>query len=132
MFWFIVLLLVVGAGFYFYQKMMAIEREIRAEQEAEGGHKAPVKESEKPSVDLSEMSPFDMENSSSTTPPEQSTMEETITAAVTKEPGTKQTDLYTLFPDLSKKQLQKTIKKMSDDGILRREKQGSSYLLYLA
>ncbi|MCW8891926.1 MAG: hypothetical protein OQL18_01250, partial [Deltaproteobacteria bacterium] len=35
MFWFIVLLLIVGAGFYFYQKMMTIEREIRAEQDGE-------------------------------------------------------------------------------------------------
>ena len=34
MFWFIVLLLVVGAGFYFYQKLISIEREIHAEQEA--------------------------------------------------------------------------------------------------
>ena len=35
MFWFVLLLLLVGAGFYFYRKMMSIEREIRAEQEVE-------------------------------------------------------------------------------------------------
>ena len=45
MFWFIILLLFVGAGFYFYQKMMAIEREIRAEQEIE---KVPVAAAQEP------------------------------------------------------------------------------------
>ena len=41
MFWFIVLLLVAGAGFYFYQKLSTIEREIRAEQDAERARSMP-------------------------------------------------------------------------------------------
>ncbi|WP_321370307.1 hypothetical protein [uncultured Desulfuromusa sp.] len=132
MFWFVFLLLLLGAGFYFYQKMMSIEREIRAEQEAEGGSAAQVQEPEKSSVDLPEMKPFDKDNNSATTTPEQTAAEKVIISAVTKSPGTKQTDLYVLFPDTGRKQLQQTIKNMADNGVLRREKQGSSYLLYLA
>ena len=131
MFWFVVLLLVVGAGFYFYQKMMAIEREIRAEQVAENEHVSPEPEPEPENLAAKPTS-LDKENGSATAVQEQSPIEEAIISAVAEKPGIKQTDLYPLFADTSKKQLQKLIKNMSDNGVLRREKQGSSYLLYCA
>ena len=58
------------------------------------------------------------------------TLEETILAEVTKQPGIKQTELYLFFAATNKKQLQQLIKEMADNGVLRREKQASSYLLY--
>ena len=135
MFWFVVLLLFVGAGFYFYQKMMTIEREIRAEQEVEKAHTAKEKGTEKQTEETPQSTVFDSEGSF---PPavsevvEATTLEETILAEVLKKPGIKQTDLYPLFADTNKKQLQQLIKKMADTKTLRREKQGSSFLLYSA
>jgi len=132
MFWFIILLLVVGTVFYFYQKMMAIEREIRAEQGAEDEHVSAAPEPEPRTDDFLKTSAFDKESNSAAVISEQITIEETIISAVVKSPGIKQTDIYLLFADTGKKQLQKIIKNMADNGVLRREKQGSSYLLYCA
>ena len=135
MFWFIVLLLFVGAGFYFYQKMMAIEREIRAEQEAGNIHVTTTASPESQTMETPQNTIFDSESSSSvdvTDTVESISMEDAVIAEVTKQPGLKQTELYLVFTDISKKQLQKLIKDMTDRGVLKREKQGSSYLLYPA
>ena len=132
MFWFIVLLLFVGAGFYFYQKMMTIEREIRAEQETEKIHVTATDSPENKSMDTPQNTIFDSESSPPVVATEISSQEETVLAEVTKQPGLKQTELYSIFADTNKKQLQKMIKEMTDRGVLRREKQGSSYLLYPA
>lgn len=133
MFWFIVLLLFVGAGFYFYQKMMTIEREIRAEQKIEKAHIAAVQEPDKRMEETPQKTVFDSETSPAPVVPERaetSSLEATIFAKVTEQPGIKQTELYPLFAATNKKQLQQSIKKMADKGVLRREKQGSSFLLY--
>ena len=133
MFWFIVLLLFVGAGFYFYQKMMAIEREIRVEQGADNEPVVPVQEREMQSEVMNQSTVFDPDSSLVSVESEMTdstSTEDTILVKVTEQPGIKQTELYPLFADTNKKQLQQSIKKMADDGILRREKQGSSYLLY--
>ncbi len=129
MFWFIVLLLVVGAGFYFYQKLISIEREIHAEQEA---YSVAVEEAEKSPVDVPP-APVDAGSSlesiaSENTEP--TSLAEAILAEVLKQAGVKQTDLYPLFADVNKKQLQRLIKELADNGRLRREKVSSSYLLY--
>lgn len=133
MFWFIVLLLFVGAGFYFYQKMMTIEREIRAEQEVEKGHVATEQVTDKQSEVTSQGTAFDSGDSFPPAAPEAvkaTTLEENILAEVVRKPGVKQTELYPLFVDTNKKQLQQLIKEMADTDVLRREKQGSSFLLY--
>ena len=133
MFWFIILLLVIGAGFYFYQKMMTIEREIHAEQEIEKARVVAVQEPEKQPEETPPNTVFDSENSPAPVEPERaeaSTLEATISVEVTKQPGIKQTELYPLFADTNRKQIQKLIKEMADKGVLRREKQGSSFLLY--
>lgn len=130
MFWFIVLLLVVGAGFYFYQKLISIEREIHAEQEA---YSATLKKAEMSPEDVSAAKGPDLEKSSSAVHPEKgeaTSLAEMVCAEVYKQGGIKQTDLYPLFAATNKKQLQRLIKELADDGRLRREKQGSSYLLY--
>ena len=129
MFWFIVLLLVVGAGFYFYQKLISIEREIHAEQEA---YSVAVQKAETPPVDASP-APVDagtMLESIASENTESASLEEAILAEVIRQAGIKQTDLYPLFADVNKKQLQRLIKELADNGRLRREKSRSSYLLY--
>jgi len=144
MFWVIVLLLLAGAGFYFYQKMMEIEKEIRAEQEAEkaGGvsQQAEVAKEESPAVAAAEeeysdppvVTP-DVEKMAAKAEPvsdEFLSLEDEILAAVNNLPGVKQTELYTSFADINRKQLQQLLKEMDDGGKLKREKKGSSYLLY--
>ena len=133
MFWFIILLLVIGAGFYFYQKIISIEREIHAEQELATAHNVPAQETEKQPADAPEMTVFDSGSSLETVAQksaEPSTLEKAILAEVIKQAGIKQTDLYPLFAATNKKQLQKLIKEMTDSGKLKREKKSSSYLLY--
>jgi hypothetical protein len=130
MFWFIVLLLVVGAGFYFYQKLISIEREIHAEQEV---YNASLQKVEKVPEGVSVAKDADSGNMSSVVTAEKGepiSLEEMICVEVNKQGGIKQTDLYPLFSATNKKQLQRLIKGLADDGRLRREKQGSSYLLY--
>ena len=133
MFWFIVLLLVAGAGFYFYQKMRTIEREIHAELESAKASIQPVHEPEKKQVKVPETAVLNSASHLATAvlaTPAPTTLRGTILAEVTKRPGMKQTELYPLFVDTNKKQLQQLIKDLADDGTLRREKQGSTYLLY--
>ena len=131
MFWFIVLLLFVGGGFYIYQKLMAIEREIRLEQEAE-----------QQQMSLSQAAEPDPLSGGQTVRPETSAdlepsehMPSTsvaggIMAAVASKPGIRQTELYMHIKEIDKKRLQQTLKEMADRGQIRREKKGSSYLLY--
>ena len=142
MFWFVVLLLLVGAGFYFYQKLTAIEAEIRAEQAAEKSEgTAPVAETRPqtetesqeeegivPPVVTSEVKK--MAAKVEPVADEGMGVEDEILAAVANLPGIKQTDLYESFPELDKKRLQQLIKELADSGRLARYKQGSSYLLY--
>lgn len=145
MFWFIVVLLIAGAGFYFYQKLMNIEREIRAEQEAgKAGSAAPqpsaagktepepVREEEATGPPVVTPEVEKMAAKATPVPDEGMTTEEEIVVAVTNLPGIKQTELYTSFPDIDKKKLQQMIKELADSGKLKREKQGSSYLLHPA
>jgi hypothetical protein len=130
MFWFIVLLLVVGAGFYFYQKLISIEREIHAEQEA---YTAALEKGETASEDVPVAKDSDLRNISTVVSPEKgvpTSLAEMVCAEVNKHAGIKQTDLYPMFSATGKKQLQRLIKNLADEGKLRREKQGSSYLLY--
>ena len=130
MFWFIVLLLVVGAGFYFYQKLISIEREIHAEQEA---YTVALQKAEKTPEEVPEAKEPDPETTPGTVTPQQdesNSLAEMICVEVNNQAGIKQTDLYPLFASTNKKQLQRLIKELSDDGRLRREKLGSSYLLY--
>jgi len=147
MFWVIVLLLLAGAGFYFYQKMMEIEKEIRAEQEAgqlSGDDKQAEAEEEETvvaveadaegAVDPPIVTP-EVEKMAAKAEPvvnESQGLESEILAAVKNLPGVKQTEIYTSFADINKKQLQLLLKEMDDSGKLKREKKGSSYLLYPA
>jgi hypothetical protein len=138
MFAFIVLLIVAGACFYFYQRLTALEQEIRAEQARARAAamtpeppKSPGKETPDPVVEKVEPAPAPVEEVVET-PAEPATLEDAILAEVAKNAGMKQTELYGLLGDTDKKQLQKIVKEMADSGRLKREKTGNSYLLYPA
>ena len=134
MFAFIVLLIVAGACFYFYQRLTALEQEIRAEQaRAKAAAVTPEPpsrpEKEEPASVVEKIEPA---ASVEAEPKEPESLEEEILAVVAKNSGMKQTELYGMFGDTDKKQLQKTLKEMADSGQLKREKKGNSYLLYPA
>ena len=135
MFWFIVLLLILGAGFYFYQKLMVIEREIRAEQEndlfAQQESKSPeVVDEVQDSVLQPASEPQKVTNKPAVLQGDDA-LDVMLLEQIRQQPGIKQTELYSLFPDAGKKQLQQLLKEMNDTGRINREKQGSSYLLFL-
>lgn len=139
MFWFVLLLLLVGGGFYLYQKLVTIEREIRAEQAQEkASQQPPVAASAAPAAAPSGASArpgstAQTEEQDLQAEPAMSLGSEAaaILARVREQPGLVQVDLYPQFPAVDKKQLQKRIRQMADDGLLRRERQpGGSYRLY--
>lgn len=137
MFWFIVLLLILGAGFYVYQKLMAIEREIRAEQEAEqtGSDVIEAETEDEMTEELSDppvVTPEveSMAAKAKPVPDGKLDLDEEILIAVKNMPGMKQTELYSSFADVNRKRLQQLLKEMDDAGQIKREKQGSSYLLF--
>ena len=144
MFWFIVLLLIAGAGFYFYQKLTTIEREIRAEQEAEkeGVAASPAvntvkSEPERRQEEVSDppIVSSEVERMAVKATPvsgEPLSLEDEVLSAVNNLPGVMQAELYNSFPDVDKKRLQQVFKELADSGKLRREKQGSSYVLHPA
>ena len=141
MFWFVLLLLLAGAGFYFYQKMMGIEREIRAEQEAGqvssevAATPVPIPKPVQEEVSDSEIVTPEVDKMTAKVVPVADaslSLEDEILAAIENLPGVKQTELYSSFADISKKQLQQMLKDLADSGKLKREKKGSSYLLYPA
>ena len=133
MFWFVLLLLLVGAGFYFYRKMMSIEREIRAEQEVEMASDTMAQEPvvvEDVESETAAAVVVEKKEETSAGEIEPARVEEKVLAAIAKQPGIKQTELYTIFSAENKKQLQRVLKEMADNGQLKREKEGSSYLLF--
>ena len=141
MFSFIVLLVVIGASFYFYQKLTALEQEIRAEQARARAAAAPPLESPKSSVDSSPHTIFDevetpsgavaeAPSESAAVTAEGGGLEKAIIAEVAKNPAMKQTELYQVFPETDRKQLQTLVKELADGGKIKRQKQGNSYLLY--
>lgn len=136
MFWFIVLLLLAGGGFYVYSKLREMERQIRAEQEREKElaqqQSVVATETTAPAAqqDASPMA------ATATVPAAASTAADTdeqkILAAVQRQPGIVQSELYALLPAMSKRQQQQLIKQLADDGKLKRKAHRSSYQLYPA
>ena len=131
MVWFVILLLVLGGGFYLYTKLKKIEQEILAEQEAEKQARQQQlrEQTAETSGNLaadeqpSPAGPVDDEEDSSQ-------LAEQLLRAVTQQPGIKQTALYPMFAAVPKRTLQYTLRELTDAGRLKREKIGNSFLLY--
>ncbi len=134
MFWFVLFLILLGGGFYFYQRMITLERQIRAEQalEKERQHSerqvtvpapesAPTPETTSPSVTAS-TAPGDHPVEGEQDP---------VLGAIHLQPGVLQADIYEQLPELNKKQVQQMIRQLVEEGKVRRERAGSSYQLYL-
>ena len=130
MFWFVLLLIVLGGGFYFYQRMLALEQEIRAEQEREKELQARQVNQETaaaaPRNEEPERTVAAADN------PATEIAENPILQFVCAHPGVVQADLYADIPQLNKKQAQQMIRELVDAGKIRRERLGSSFKLYLA
>jgi len=121
MFWFVVFLLMVGAAFYMYQRLKSIESEIRDEQLRE-------KEGITVQQETPSKPPVAAPSRSGTPSADE---EDGIVALIRKSPGIRQTELYCQLDAQNPKQLQQVLKKMADDGEIRREKEGSSFRLYV-
>lgn len=128
-FWFLLFLVVVAGGIYLYQRLLAIEQEIRQEQQAQTTEKsnetpvvkvAPVIEPIKEGITSSEQEESD----------EPVSLEESLLTVINDLPGLLQTELYALFPDSERKKLQTLLLKLDRNGLIRREKKNSSYRVF--
>ncbi len=133
---FLILLLcaLIAAGYYVYRRLLKIEREIRGDQvttAAEDAKPSLVTEAE-PSKAEAEPSTVDPlpEPVAHDVAPEGVGLREQIELAIAARPGLAQTELYGKFPDVERRELQKLLRELDQSGELRREKKGSSYLLY--
>ena len=136
MFWFVLLLILMGGAFYFYQRMRALEQQIRADQALEKERqqsqqqKANVPGSSAVS-EASEKSAPVVEPESTTSGGQSVDSRQPVISAIQSQPGVLQTDIYGQLPQLSKRQVQQLIRQLTDEGKIRRERSGSSYQLYL-
>ncbi|WP_020676553.1 hypothetical protein [Geopsychrobacter electrodiphilus] len=126
MHWFMLLLLatLIAGGYYVYQRLLTIEREIREEQNLVSDQHEEHSFVETPPFDAStpEKAPI------VTTTEEDLGVE--ILAFVALNPGLSQAEVYARFPDSDRRELQKRLRKFDQAGSVRREKEGSSYRLY--
>lgn len=133
MFWFVMLLLLLGAGFVLFQKVTDIETEIRSEQAAAKVPEPEARVEREEDVVVPPVVTEEVQNMAASAEPvsdEPASLEDEILAAVVNLPGLKQTELYDSFADVNRKKLQQLLKEMDEAGQLKREKKGSSYLLF--
>ena len=116
LFFILLLVALIAAGYYVYQRLLTIEREIRAEQGALIEEDVPI---------VPDSAPQDVEASTDTVG-----VKDRVMSAVEETPGLAQTELYAKFPDEDRRLLQKLLRELDQAGKLRREKKGSSYRLY--
>lgn len=132
MFWIVLLLILLGGGFYFYQRLTDLEREIRAEQEREKEQQASQGSGETSAAALLEKeSAQPLEQTISAADPAAEMVENPILRIICTQPGVVQSDLYADLPQLNKKQAQQMVRELVEAGKVRRERQGSSFKLYL-
>lgn len=117
--------LVIG-GYYVYQRLLKIERDIRADQYATVKDAAPpLKTDDEPAVVDTPSGP---ETAAGTS--ERLGLREQIISTIEEQPGLAQTDLYSKIPDAERRVLQQLLRELDQSGRLKREKKGNSYLLY--
>lgn len=106
-----ILLVIGGLGFYFYRQMNANK---------------PKSNSIRVTGNQS-----NIQSQSNSDSPEPDPLNAEIVASVSRSPGILQTEIYTQFPDESRKTLQTVLLEMDRDGVLRREREGSTYRLFV-
>ena len=127
LFFILLLIALIVAGYYVYQRLITIEHEIRAEQRSR------IDPEDSPSADVkieSSASEPESKVDDSGAQGEEPGVKEQIRLAVEETPGLAQTELYAKFPDQDRRELQKLLRELDQSGQLRRDKKGSSYRLY--
>ncbi len=126
LFFILLLIALIAAGYYVYRRLLEIEREIRAEQ------RALVDEDDSSSVEAEPApAPAVQEASAGNeTPNSGRELSEAILQRVEENPGLTQTELYANFPGKDRRDLQKILRELDQQGQLRREKKGTSYRLH--
>lgn len=133
-FGFLLLLAVIAGGIYFYQKLQAIEQEIRREQNLQQTQEKPeplpkvVRAEVAPPIFKEQVELETMEEDSG----EPLSLEESLLKVINDLPGLLQTELYALFPGEEKKRLQGLLLQFDRDGVIRREKKKNSYRVFPA
>ncbi len=130
MFWFVLLLILLGLGFYFYQRMVALEQEIRADQAREKEQQQTDQRSEEPAPFKEASAPRTPE-SAAPVEPAAGVVENPILRLICSQPGVVQSAVYAELPQLNKKQAQQMIRELVDAGKIKRERLGRSFKLYL-
>lgn len=131
-FWlFIVLLIVIGGGIYFCHRLKQIEEEIRLDLGVEADQSGEAAKPEPGPVPDRESTP-ESAVAAVNGPEAPATVADRLMAVVTESPGILQTEVYTRFADLSRKQLQEELRALAAAGRLERVKQGASYQLFPA
>ena len=127
LFFILLLLALIASGYYVYQYLLRLEREIRAEQQIAAN--AEESSDIKP-VASSSVSEPPLEVIAEHPVSEELEVRDRIMFYVEGSPGLAQTELYTKISDVDRRELQKVLRELDQAGRLRREKQGSSYQLY--
>ncbi len=126
LFFILLLIAFVVAGYYVYQRLLKIEREIRADQHALVEEDDSVIE---PDIELVSSGPAQkVEDNDALS--EDMSLNDQIVLAVEGSPGLAQAEIYDKFPDNDRRELQKLLRQLDQSGQLRREKKGSSYRIY--
>ena len=135
MFWFILFLVVLGAGFYFYQRMTTLERQIRVEQALEKERQDSELSTTTPATEVASAPVTTSKTASASIPPGDQSVDkgqDPVLMAIHSQPGVLQADIYDQLPQFNRRQIQQMIRQLVEDGKVRREREGSSYQLYLS
>lgn len=116
-----VLLVVGGLGLFFYRQMTA--------GTPHSGAACPPGDSSESGVEESTAPTGGTPSRSDGAEPD--ALETQIVALVTRTPGILQTDIYSKFPHENRKNLQAVLLQMDKDGALRREREGSTYRIFV-
>lgn len=127
-FFILLLLALIAGGYYVYQRLLTIEREIRADQRALAEEQDTPLETH--TEDAGDEPVAAAVVSVEETASAGNSLEDRILALVEESPGMSQPQLYAAFADGDRRELQKLLREMDQQGRLRREKKGNSYRLH--
>lgn len=114
-----IVLVIGGLGYFFYRQMNA-NRPKSDSSKLQEGKTAHATEGE---------SNIQSQNNSDSIEPDP--LNAQLVASVSRSPGILQTEIYTQFPEESRKNIQAALLEMDRDGVLRREREGSTYRLFV-
>lgn len=117
-----ILLVLGGLGYFFYRQMSAVKTPSDSGWALE----------DKPDSGLGPEAAADAEVEKGIDSVAPDSLDARIIALVTRTPGILQTEVYAQFPDENRKSLQAVLLQMDRDGTLSREREGSSYRLFVA